>query len=279
LSPTQKLQVIQAYQSEGLSVMMVGDGFNDVLALKVSDVGVAMGLEGADLARQSADLVLEDDDLRSVMAAIAQGRSFYRNLRGSVRYLLTTSQTDLLLGLTAETGFLNQGAGLGHAFWTNLLCLSLAHEPALEDVGRLATPDGQEGLLQGHEVRDALWDSGGIIACAGAAGGYGVLRDGAGEDAGRLFMGSAAINQHLFARSCREGAKDTDGVKPSSTFLHLIVGTAIGSQLAAVLLPGLGLSLRTFASSVADAAVLGVAALSSRALLNAVENRRRREEI
>jgi P-type Ca2+ transporter type 2C len=279
LSPTQKLQVIQAYQSEGLSVMMVGDGFNDVLALKVSDVGVAMGIEGADLARQSADLVLEDDDLRAVMAAIAQGRSFYRNLRGSVRYLLTTSQTDLLLGISAETGLLNQDVGLGHAFWTNLVCLSLAHEPALKDDGRLTTPDGREGLLQGHEVKAALWDSAGMITCAGAAGGYGALRYGAGEDAGRLFMGSAAINQHLFARSCREGTKDADGVKPSGTLLHLIVGTAIGTQLAVVLFPGLGLSLRTFASSLADAAMLGLAGFSSRALLTAVQNRRRREVI
>ena len=149
LSPAQKLQVIQAYQSAGMSVMMVGDGFNDVLALKVSDVGVAMGREGADLARQSADLVLEDDDLSAVMAAIAQGRSFYRNLRGSVRYLLTASQTDLLLELSARTGFLNQGAGLGHAFWTNLVCLSLAHEPAPEDAGRLMTSGWSGGVAPG----------------------------------------------------------------------------------------------------------------------------------
>jgi Ca2+-transporting ATPase len=213
------------------------------------------------------------------MAAIAQGRSFYRNLRGSVRYLLTTSQTDLLLEISAETGLINQGVGLGHAFWTNLVCLSLAHEPALKDDGRLTTPDGREGLLQGHEVRDALWDSTGIIACAGAAGGYGALRYGAGEDAGRLFMGSAAINQHLFAQSCREGTKGTDEMKPSGTLLRLIVGTAIGTQLAAVLLPGLGVSLRTFAHSLADAAVLGLAGFSSRVLLTAAENRRRREEI
>ena len=68
-------------------------------------------------------------------------------------------------------------------------------------------------------------------------------------------------------------------MKPSGTLLHLIVGTAIGTQLAAILLPGFGLSLRTFASSLADAAVLGLAGLSSRALLTAVENRRRPEEI
>jgi Ca2+-transporting ATPase len=238
-----------------------------------------MGREGADLARLSADLVLEDDDLRNVMTAISQGRAFYRNLQGSLRYLLTTSQMDLLLGLSAEGGLISQGFGPGHAFWTNLTCLSLAHEPALEDAGRLLTPDGREGLLQGHEMGDALWDSAGIIVCAGAAGGYGMLRYGAGEEAGHLFMRSAAINQHLFARSCREETRDTDGMKPSSTLLHLIVGTAIGTQLAAILFPGLSVSLRTFASSLADAAVLGLAGLSSRALFNTVENRRRREEM
>jgi len=128
-------------------------------------------------------------------------------------------------------------------------------------------------------VGDALWDSAGIIACAGAAGGFGMLRYGNAEDAGHLFMHSTAINQHLFARSCRGGTKGTEGTKPSSTLLHLIVGTAIGTQLATILFPGLGLSLRTFTYFLADAAVLGLAGLSSRALFNAVENRRRREEI
>jgi Ca2+-transporting ATPase len=279
LSPAQKLQVIQAYQDAGLNVMMVGDGYNDVLALKVSDVGVAMGRDGADLARQSADLVLEDDDLRAVMAAIAQGRAFYRNLRGSVRYLLTTNQTGLLLELLAGTGYLDHRAGLGHAFWNNLVCLSLAHQPAREDAERRVPPDSREGLLQGHELEDAMWDSAGIIACAGAAGGYGIMSYGNAADAGRLFMGSAAINQHLFARSCREGTADKERTKSAGTLLHLIVGTAVGTQLATILFPGLGLSLRTFANFLADAAALGLTALSSRALLTAVENRRRREEI
>lgn len=279
LSPTQKLQVIQAYQSTGMNVMMVGDGFNDVLALKVSDVGVAMGREGADLARQSADLVLENDDLRTIMAAIAEGRAFYRNLRGSVRYLLTASQTGLLLELLAGTGLLNQGASVGDAFWTNLMCLSLAHQPALRDADRLMPPDGREGLLHGQELGAAVWDSAGIIACAGAAGGCGLLRYGSADEAGRLFRHSAAINQHLFARSCRQETKEKDGMKSSGTALQVIVGTAIGTQLAAMLFPGFGLTLRTFTSFVVDAAVLGLAGLSSRALLTAMENRRRRQVI
>lgn len=279
LSPTQKLQVIQAYQSTGMNVMMVGDGFNDILALKVSDVGVAMGREGADLARQSADLVLEDDDLRAIMVAIAQGRAFYRNLRGSVRFLLTASQTGLLLELLAGAGLLNQGASVGDAFWTNLMCLSLAHQPALKDADPLMPPDGREGLLQGQELGDAVWDATGIVACAGAAGGYGLLSYGSAEEASRLFRHSAAINQHLFARSCRQDTQDEDGMRSSSTALQLIVGTAIGTQLAASLFPGFSLSLRAFINFLADAAVLGLAGLFSRALLTAMENGLRRKEI
>lgn len=274
LNPTQKLQVIQAYQSVGLRVMMVGDGFNDVLALKVAEVGVAMGREGADLARESADLVLEDDNLGTVMAAIAQGRSFYGNLRRSVRYLLTTGQTDLLLELPARSGYLAQGNGLGHAFWTNLLCLSLAHEPLPNDADVALLPGVQEGLLQGREVEDALWDSAGILACAGAAGGYGMLSGGSGG-ATDLFLRSAAVNQHLFARSCRRGPGDGDGSDPSGHPLNLIVAAAVAAQLAAHLFPGIGLSLRRLSSAVADTAVLILVGLSSRSLLSAMENRRK----
>ncbi len=150
LSPTQKLQIIQAYQNAGLSVAMVGDGFNDVLALKVADVGMAMGREGADLARQSADLVLEDDDIRKVTAAIADGRSFYENLRKSIRFLVVNNRVDLASQLLSGSGLLEREAGAWQPLWTNLACLSLALDPPNRRLWKGNIPFRRKGCFPGR---------------------------------------------------------------------------------------------------------------------------------
>ena len=105
LSPAQKQQVIQAYQNAGLSVVMVGDGFNDVLALKVADVGIAMGRRGAELARRTADLVLEDDNLDGLLRAVATGRAFYGNIRRSLAFVLAAAHMDLAAELVSRGGW------------------------------------------------------------------------------------------------------------------------------------------------------------------------------
>lgn len=105
-TPVQKLRIIRALRESGQRVAMVGDGVNDAPAMQEADLGVAMGLRGTEVARASADLVLEDDDLRTLVAAIAQGRATSGNIRRVARYLLGSNAaevclmaTSLLLGL------------------------------------------------------------------------------------------------------------------------------------------------------------------------------------
>jgi Ca2+-transporting ATPase len=88
VTPEDKLRVVEALQASGEVVAVTGDGINDAAALRAAAVGVAMGRRGADVAREAADLVLADDDLGTVAAAVEGGRSLADNLRAAVRFYL-----------------------------------------------------------------------------------------------------------------------------------------------------------------------------------------------
>ena len=94
-SPRQKLDVIELHQEAGDIVAMIGDGVNDAPALRKADIGVAMGRRGTQVAREAADMVLEDDELDTVAVAIREGRIIFGNIRNFVVYLLSCNVSEL----------------------------------------------------------------------------------------------------------------------------------------------------------------------------------------
>jgi Ca2+-transporting ATPase len=96
VTPPQKLRLVRAFQALGQVVAVTGDGVNDAPALRAAHVGVAMGASGTDVAREAADLVLLDDDLGSMVAAVEEGRALFRNIRKFLGYILTSNVPEIV---------------------------------------------------------------------------------------------------------------------------------------------------------------------------------------
>ena len=96
ISPHHKLKIVQAYQRNGHVVAVTGDGVNDALALKQSEVGVAMGLGGTDVAKEASDMIITDDNFVTVVHAIEEGRVIYANITKTILYLLSCNTGEVL---------------------------------------------------------------------------------------------------------------------------------------------------------------------------------------
>jgi len=152
VAPEQKLRIVRALQARGHVVAMTGDGVNDAPALKQSDIGVAMGINGTDVAKGAADMILTDDNFASIEAAVEEGRNVFDNLTKFIVWTLPTNIGEGLVILASIVMGVSLPALPVQMLWINLMTalllgLMLVFEPKEPDLMRRPPRDPKEPIL------------------------------------------------------------------------------------------------------------------------------------
>ncbi|MFC1960229.1 cation-translocating P-type ATPase [Chloroflexota bacterium] len=164
VNPVHKMRIVEALQKDNNVVAMTGDGVNDAPALKRAHIGVAMGITGTDVTKQTADMVLTDDNYASIVSAIEEGRVIYANIRKFVFYLISCNVGEILIIFSAMLMGLLLPLLPIHLLWLNLVtdgapALALAMEGKEPDIMRRKPRPANQPIL----TRD-LWILTGIQA-------------------------------------------------------------------------------------------------------------------
>ncbi|MDH6067798.1 cation-translocating P-type ATPase [Chrysosporum ovalisporum APH033B] len=263
ISPSNKLQIVQAFQAAGKVVAMTGDGINDAPAMRAAQVGVAMGKGGTDVAREVADIVLEDDRLETMIIAVSRGRTIYNNIRKSVHFLLATNLSEIMVMTTAI------GAGLGEPLnaiqllWLNLVSdifpgLSLAMEAPEPDVLSQPPRNPDEPIIKNSDFGRIMFESGTISVSTLAAYSYALLRYGVGAQASTVACMTLTTAQLLHTISCRSEhhsifSRDKLPVNP---YLNAAMMGSFGMQLLVTVIPPLRNLLKITPIGLMDGAVV-----------------------
>ncbi|EGG80273.1 calcium-translocating P-type ATPase, PMCA-type [Lachnospiraceae bacterium 2_1_46FAA] len=125
VSPEHKIRIVRAWQEKGNIVSMTGDGVNDAPALKQADIGVAMGITGSEVSKDAAAMVLTDDNFATIIKAVENGRNVYKNIKGSIQFLLSGNFGGILAVLYAAIAGLPVPFAPVHLLFINLLTDSL----------------------------------------------------------------------------------------------------------------------------------------------------------
>lgn len=165
VTPEHKVRIVKAFQSRGAVVAMTGDGVNDAPALKAADIGCAMGINGTDVAKGAADMILTDDNFATIVSAVKEGRGIYSNILKSVHFLLSSNIGEILtIFVGIMLGWPSPLLAI-HLLWVNLVtdslpAIALGLDPADKELMKQKPRDRNKNLFA-----DGLWWKIGIEGC------------------------------------------------------------------------------------------------------------------
>ena len=152
VSPENKVQIVQAFQSHGKICSMTGDGVNDAPSLKAADIGVAMGIGGTEVAKDAAEMILVDDNFITIKNAVMEGRNLFNNIKKSVVYLLRSNFGEVVLMASSIFAGLSSPLSTIQILWVNLLTdtapsLALGMDVGSDSVMNEKPRDVKKGIL------------------------------------------------------------------------------------------------------------------------------------
>lgn len=201
-SPEHKLRIVRALQGNGHIVAMTGDGVNDAPALKQADVGVAMGRKGTEAAKETAEMVLLDDNFASIVAAVREGRTVYDNIRKVIAWMLPTNGGEVLCVVVAILAGISLPMTPVQILWINLvlevsLALVLAVEPSEPGVMQRPPRSRNAPLLSKFLVWRVV-----LVSFLFMIGVFGVfeyaMRQGLGEQVARTMVVNTIMVMEIF---------------------------------------------------------------------------------
>lgn len=153
VQPEHKVRIVNTWKKKGKITAMTGDGVNDAPSIKSADIGVGMGITGTDVTKNTADMVLADDNFATIVTAVGEGRRIYDNIRKAIQFLLSSNLSEVV-GIFVATLFGVTLLKPVHLLWINLItdtfpALALGMEKGEKDLMERAPRDSKEGIFAG----------------------------------------------------------------------------------------------------------------------------------
>lgn len=256
VTPEHKLKIVEAYKARGEIVAMTGDGVNDAPSLVAADLGIGMGRIGTEVAKEASDIILLDDNFKSIVAAIEEGRSIYKTIKKVILYLFSTSLGELLV----ISGALILGFPLPllavQIIWLNLvtdgfLTVALAMEPKEEGLLKGNFEHPKKYLLDGLSVQRMI-----LMAIPMMIGTLFLFQGHYQTDmvkAWTISLTALAVFQWFNAWNCRHEHKSIFRINPfSNKYLVGATAVVIALQLIAIYHPLIQKLLKTTALGLSD---------------------------